>query len=135
MSTPHVPLRPCGVCSQPFPDGNCPTHPKRGGYRPERHSVRTGVYATSAYRTLRVRILIAAGHRCAYCTTATATSADHVIPHSKGGETSERNLVAACRACNTSKGNRTLREWVASGRAPLVALQLLAARIRSDLPV
>jgi 5-methylcytosine-specific restriction endonuclease McrA len=84
---------------------------------------------------LVARVLAAAGYRCAYCSIATATTGDHVVPHSKGGRSDERNTVAACRTCNTSKGNRTLREWVASGRAPLPALQLLAARIRSELPV
>lgn len=97
--------------------------------------MRTGVYASTAYRKARVVVLAAAGYRCAYCADATATTADHVIPHSKGGLSDESNLLAACRPCNTSKGNRTLREWVAAGRAPLVALKLLAARIRAELPV
>lgn len=32
---------------------------------------------------------------------------DHIIPRSRGGETAWENVVAACRACNQRKGNRT----------------------------
>jgi 5-methylcytosine-specific restriction endonuclease McrA len=130
----HVPLRPCGVCSTPVPAGDCPKHPKRGGYRPDRASIVSGAYR-GAWPAVRAAALAACGFRCVYCATATATTGDHVVPTSKGGRTEIANAVGACRTCNTSKGNRTLREWVASGRAPLVALQLLAARIRADLPV
>lgn len=33
---------------------------------------------------------------------------DHVRPVSEGGETDDANLVTACTACNTRKGNRPL---------------------------
>lgn len=132
----HVPLRPCGVCSQPCPGGNCPKpgHEKKGGYRPDRASIINGTYRGD-WPKVRAAALLACGFRCVYCGTATATTGDHVVPTSKGGRTELANTVGACRDCNTSKGNRTLREWIASGRAPLVALQLLAARIRAELPV
>ncbi|HNK54461.1 MAG TPA: HNH endonuclease, partial [Ottowia sp.] len=32
---------------------------------------------------------------------------DHIVPRSKGGQTSWENVVAACRACNMRKGDRT----------------------------
>lgn len=35
---------------------------------------------------------------------------DHIVPRSKGGEDSWENLITACPACNTKKGNRTLAE-------------------------
>lgn len=45
---------------------------------------------------------------CCYCfeplTKDTAT-ADHVIPVSKGGTTSRKNIKACCQNCNSSKGN------------------------------
>lgn len=48
-------------------------------------------------------------HRCAYC-GAKATTIDHLLPRSRGGEWSWTNCVAACEACNGRKGNRTPRE-------------------------
>ena len=65
---------------------------------------------------------------------SSATTADHVIPHSKGGPTTPDNLVAACRPCNTSKGARTLSEWIASGLAPAPARELCHQRRRDGLP-
>lgn len=50
---------------------------------------------------------------CQYCgidmTDKTATI-DHVVPKSKGGGSTWVNMVAACRDCNLSKGNRTPKE-------------------------
>jgi len=46
------------------------------------------------------------GHRCQYC-GASAENLDHVVPRSRGGDHTWENVVAACRRCNTRKGNRT----------------------------
>lgn len=35
---------------------------------------------------------------------------DHVLPRSRGGETTWNNVVAACMRCNQRKGNRTPEE-------------------------
>lgn len=37
---------------------------------------------------------------------------DHVIPKSNGGLNRQANRVWACRWCNTSKGNKTIENWV-----------------------
>jgi 5-methylcytosine-specific restriction endonuclease McrA len=37
-------------------------------------------------------------------------SLDHVIPRSRGGETSWENIVCSCVDCNTRKGGRTPHE-------------------------
>lgn len=50
-------------------------------------------------------------HTCAYCANP-ATDLDHVIPISRGGPDTESNLVAACKSCNCSKGNKTIEEWI-----------------------
>ncbi len=50
---------------------------------------------------------------CQYCAESHKTSEltfDHVIPRSRGGETSWDNIVAACRPCNTRKGHQLPRE-------------------------
>jgi hypothetical protein len=48
-------------------------------------------------------------HRCAYC-GAEATTVDHVLPRSRGGENTWRNTVAACGRCNSRKRDRTPAE-------------------------
>ena len=46
---------------------------------------------------------------CQYC-SAPATTVDHVVPKSKGGDSSWSNLVCACLACNLRKGNKLLSQ-------------------------
>ena len=48
-------------------------------------------------------------HRCSYCGNA-ATTIDHVLPRSRGGQDAWENLVACCLSCNNSKGDRTPAE-------------------------
>ena len=49
------------------------------------------------------------GGRCVYC-AAPATSLDHVIPRSRGGEHVWENVVSCCRRCNHAKADRGLIE-------------------------
>lgn len=49
------------------------------------------------------------GGRCVYC-SAPATSLDHVVPRSRGGEHSWENVVSACGRCNHAKGDRVIGE-------------------------
>lgn len=46
---------------------------------------------------------------CQYCGRA-AESIDHVHPRSRGGQHEWDNVVASCRRCNTTKGDRLLSE-------------------------
>ena len=53
------------------------------------------------------------GNECQYCGRRfppQQLSLDHVLPRSRGGDTSWENIVCCCRACNTRKGGRTPRE-------------------------
>lgn len=47
------------------------------------------------------------GHECQYCGSRKHLTIDHVIPRSKGGQTSWTNLITACNPCNVQKGSRT----------------------------
>ena len=49
--------------------------------------------------------------KCAYCDKS-ATTWDHVVPISQGGQTSPSNIVPACARCNSSKKNSELFEWL-----------------------
>ncbi len=51
------------------------------------------------------------GYACQYCNRrGDRLPVDHVLPRSRGGETSWTNVVAACLKCNLRKGNRLLEE-------------------------
>nr|WP_255616762.1 HNH endonuclease [Microvirga puerhi] len=43
---------------------------------------------------------------CQYCGTHEDLTFDHVVPRSKGGQTTWENVVAACAPCNLKKGDR-----------------------------
>ncbi|WP_421854579.1 HNH endonuclease [Marinomonas sp.] len=52
--------------------------------------------------------------RCGYCgcpLTLSQVSVGHIISKNKGGDNLIENLIAACRSCNGSKGDRTLAEY------------------------
>jgi 5-methylcytosine-specific restriction endonuclease McrA len=49
------------------------------------------------------------GYACQYC-SGPAENIDHVRPRSRGGTHTWENVVAACRRCNTKKGDRTPAE-------------------------
>jgi len=65
---------------------------------------------------------------CAYCGRFTSrdlppthelkATADHIIPRSLGGLDHRTNYIACCRRCNSSKGARTVRQWLKSALAP-----------------
>lgn len=53
------------------------------------------------------------GLRCQYCGRTPGLASltiDHVVPRSRGGETSWRNCVTACLGCNGRKADRTLEQ-------------------------
>ena len=57
----------------------------------------------------RKNILLRDRNCCQYCGTvlsANELTLDHVIPRSRGGNSSWENLVACCHGCNRKKGNR-----------------------------
>lgn len=52
-------------------------------------------------------------NRCAYCGKhfkRGELTIDHVIPKSKGGDNSWKNIISSCKKCNNKKGDRTLEE-------------------------
>ena len=53
------------------------------------------------------------GYRCMYCGThprADDLTIDHVLPRSRGGDSSWENCVTACFPCNARKADRTAHE-------------------------
>ncbi|MDX2159402.1 MAG: HNH endonuclease [Hyphomicrobiaceae bacterium] len=67
---------------------------------------------------------------CQYCRArlpASALTFDHVLPRSKGGETSWTNVVTACGPCNSRKGSSLAMRPATRPRVPSCR-ELLAAR-------
>lgn len=61
----------------------------------------------------RTNVFIRDSYECQYCGTGLTEKTaelEHVIPQSKGGETSWENCVAACRKCNQKKADRDPRQ-------------------------
>ncbi len=61
----------------------------------------------------RKGIILRDGSTCQYCTSklpAKELTLDHVIPSSRGGDSTWENLVASCFRCNNRKGSRTPQE-------------------------
>ena len=57
------------------------------------------------------RVAERADYRCEYCQTPQAVTAqpfhvDHILPRSRGGQTTADNLCYACPRCNLLKGDR-----------------------------
>lgn len=50
------------------------------------------------------------GHSCQYCGSKSVLTLDHVMPRSRGGQSSWENLITACKQCNSKKGDCTPEE-------------------------
>jgi 5-methylcytosine-specific restriction endonuclease McrA len=50
------------------------------------------------------------GSQCQYCGSTKDLTLDHVIPKSKGGQSTWTNLTTACQKCNSIKGDKTPEE-------------------------
>lgn len=61
---------------------------------------------TENRRLSRRAILARDGFRCQYCGSTRHLTIDHVIPRSRGGQTSWENVVTSCAPCNVRKGAR-----------------------------
>lgn len=66
-------------------------------------------------RTRRVAIYLRDGFACVYCGTylhgcrPSEITLDHLRPRSKGGTNNSRNLVTACRSCNSKRIDKPWR--------------------------
>ncbi len=84
-------------------------------------------------------ILEAFGGCCAYCgIDGVRLTRDHMVPIARGGLDMWRNVVPACRSCNSSKHKKDVLEWLdelgmaSSAMARLEAGQSKAARLRRE---
>jgi hypothetical protein len=64
------------------------------------------ILAAGVTRTQRARILERDGFTCQHCGSTEHLCIDHVLPVSRGGDSSDENLQTLCLSCNTKKGNK-----------------------------
>lgn len=76
------------------------------------------------------------GWRCVYCgTSGSRLTLDHVVPRSRGGESTWENVVTACAPCNLVKGDRLPEEASMPlprpprAPAPVLFIRLAAQRV------
>ena len=86
-------------------------------------------------------VLARDGYECQIVThagpcSAAGTTIDHVIPKSKGGDSSWGNLVAACEKHNHQKSDRTMKEmgWTLKRQPFAPKAQMRVAGNRGTLP-
>ncbi|QFG13053.1 HNH endonuclease [Gordonia phage Schiebs] len=72
-----------------------------------------------AAQALTALVLITYGDVCHLCGRPGATTADHLVPRSRGGDDSLGNLRPAHGPCNSARQDMTLAEWFR--RHPLTA--------------
>ncbi len=59
----------------------------------------------------RFNVFLRDGFTCQYCGTEEGDlTFDHLVPRSRGGQTTWDNIVAACSPCNLRKGGKSLRD-------------------------
>lgn len=58
----------------------------------------------------RKRIFKRDGYSCQYCGSKRNLTIDHVIPRSRGGTNTWKNMVTCCFRCNSYKGDKTPSE-------------------------
>jgi 5-methylcytosine-specific restriction endonuclease McrA len=82
---------------------------------PRPHVIRLVTYVRvprTATRKISRRALFARdGWSCVYCgSSGGRLTLDHVVPRSRGGDSSWENVVTSCAPCNLRKGNRLPEE-------------------------
>lgn len=67
-------------------------------------------FRRGAIKVGRRRIMKRDGYQCGYCGSSRNLTIDHIIPRSKGGDNSWKNLVTCCNKCNNLKDDKTAEQ-------------------------
>ncbi len=68
--------------------------------------VSPGTLKRTYYGNKKRKILERDSNKCLVCDSGDCLTMQHVVPHSKGGETTSRNLVTLCEKCNAELESR-----------------------------
>lgn len=78
----------------------------------------------------RLAIYIRDDFTCMYCGRSLKDAQpeelnlDHLMPRSVGGGNEARNLVTACKRCNSSRGNKLITEFAPGGALDRITHQI-----------
>ena len=75
------------------------------------HNSRKGRSSKWIERSRRQAIYARDGRRCVYCQDDKDLSLDHLKTRAQGGTNASRNLVTACRQCNSVRSDRSVRSF------------------------
>ncbi|MBS7696022.1 MULTISPECIES: HNH endonuclease [unclassified Chelatococcus] len=73
-------------------------------------SLKTYIQASRQPAFTRFNVFLRDRFTCQYCQSRDDLTFDHVIPRSKGGQTTWENVVTACAPCNLRKGDLLPRQ-------------------------
>jgi 5-methylcytosine-specific restriction endonuclease McrA len=71
--------------------------------------------------------------QCIYCQSQKSLTIDHLLPQQMGGNNNTKNLVTACKPCNSSKGSKTIRQYFYELRISGVETRYIGQRIRRNI--
>ena len=69
-------------------------------------SLKNYIRPSSSPAFTRFNVFLRDKFECQYCGSPSELTFDHVVPRSKGGQTTWTNVCAACSPCNLRKGNK-----------------------------
>lgn len=72
-------------------------------------------------RVYRTEALADQDNKCRFCRSpirVRVVTGDHLVPRSRGGQTTKKNIVAACLVCNQAKGSHTVGQFERMIRSP-----------------
>lgn len=62
--------------------------------------------------SMRLRVYKHDGYQCVVCKSNEDLVVDHIVPLAKGGTNARENLQTMCSPCNSSKGVKSMDEWM-----------------------
>lgn len=83
-----------------------PHYKEKASVIPAPPGAKNFIVASGVTRTQRARIFERDGYKCVICNVKDSLCIDHILPVSRGGDSSDENLQTLCMSCNTKKGNK-----------------------------
>ena len=126
-----------GATGSRYCSRRCARRVQRRARRAREHGA-SGSFTWDAFTKLALSL----GNVCAYCgqgNNGRPLEPDHVLPLNLGGHDGITNILPCCRPCNSTKGDRTPRQWMTYCKrrgtpVDLAAYRHLTAHVFLDRP-